>query len=380
MADNISSSLQTLTTHSSSIPYDHTNYEKDGTNIFSTSPAYDYSDYYGFNGTIGDTEPCDYQTHSNQFLPVLYSLFFVVGFPGNMLVLWVILGGAQIKSMTDVSLLNLAIADLLLIFSLPFLAHYARDTWVFGNFICTLVLSVYYVGFYAGIFFIVLMSIDRYLAIVHAVFALRIRTKAFGIFASVLIWIMAVAASFPELVYLGTEKNGTICTAYPNDGIHKHVRSIGFIKMNILGMLIPLIIVGFCYTTVLRRLLMLRTSKKLAIRLVVVVMVVFFCCWIPYNIAAFLKALELWQKLPSDCYVGKMMQLMLQVTEAIAYSHSCLNPFLYVFVGEKFKRHLARLLRQTPCVQVQCVKSYMTQAAGSVYSQTTSVDERSVGV
>ncbi|KAG7335627.1 hypothetical protein KOW79_000320 [Hemibagrus wyckioides] len=296
-----------------------------------------------------------------------------------MLVLWVILRGAQMKSMTDVSLLNLAIADLLLIFTLPFLAHYARDTWRFGDAMCKLVLGVYYIGFYAGIFFIVLMSIDRYLAIVHAVFALRIRTKTYGILASMIIWITAIAASFPELLYLRTETNNTevICTAYPNDEHNKIKRSIALIKMNIVGLLIPLIIVGYCYSMVLRRLLMLRTSKKLAIRLVAVVMLVFFCCWTPYNITAFIKALELQGILSSGCELSRKIHLMLQVTEAIAYSHSCLNPFLYVFVGEKFRRHLARLLRQTPCVHVQCMKSYMTRAASSVYSQTTSVDERS---
>ncbi|XP_017330829.1 C-C chemokine receptor type 4 [Ictalurus punctatus] len=332
---------------------------------------------------IIDGDLCDYGTHASHFLPVLYSLFFVVGFLGNMLVLWVILRGAQMKSMTDVSLLNLAIADLLLIFSLPFLAHYAKDTWVFGRAMCILVLSVYYIGFYAGIFFIVLMSIDRYLAIVHAVFALRIRTKTCGILASLVVWIIAITASFPELLYLGVEENGTevVCSAYPkNQESHNDVRSAAFFKMNILGMLIPLGIVGFCYSMVLRRLQTLRTSKKLAIRLVTIVMVVFFCCWIPYNIAAFLKALELRHILNSECELSKSIQLMLQVTEAMAYSHTCLNPFLYVFVGVKFRRHLAKLLLQTPCIQVQCVKHCVTQATASAYSQTTSMDERSVAI
>ncbi|XP_058256388.1 C-C chemokine receptor type 5-like isoform X2 [Hemibagrus wyckioides] len=299
-----------------------------------------------------------------------------------MLVLWVILRGAQMKSMTDVSLLNLAIADLLLVFTLPFLAHYARDTWVFGNAMCGLVLSVYYIGFYSGIFFIVLMSIDRYLAIVHSVFALRIRTKAYGIVASMVIWILAIIVSFPELLFLGVENYGAekVCSAYPKNETHNATRSVALYKMNILGLLIPLIIVGYCYLMVLWRLRTLRTAKKLAIRLVIVVMVVFFCCWTPYNIAAFLKALELNRSLSLGCERSKKIQLMLQVTEAIAYFHSCLNPFIYVFVGEKFRRQLSRLLLQTPCIHVQCMKSYITRAASSVYSQSTSVDERFGGV
>ncbi|KAI5105646.1 C-C chemokine receptor type 5-like [Silurus meridionalis] len=127
---------------------------------------------------------------------------------------------------------------------------------------------------------------------------------------------------------------------------------------------------------ILRRLHTLRTSTKLAIRLVIVVMVVFFCCWIPYNITAFLKALELKHILTPGCELSKNIQLLLQITEAVAYSHSCLNPFLYVFVGEKFRKHLARLLLQTPCSHVQCMKHSMTRAAASVYSQPTIVDER----
>ncbi|XP_027033599.1 C-C chemokine receptor type 5-like [Tachysurus fulvidraco] len=353
----------------------NTSYIWDATTL-SISLSTDYPDF------VIDGFLCEYGSHASHFVPVLYSLFFVVGFLGNMLVLWVILIGAQMKSMTDVSLLNLAIADLLLIFTLPFLAHHARYTWVFGNAMCVMVLGVYYIGFYAGIFFIVLMSIDRYLAIVHAVFALRIRTKAYGIVASMVIWIIAIAASFPELLYLGIDTSGTeiLCNAYPKNGSHNDIRGAAFFKMNILGLLIPLCIVVFCYSLVLQKLQSLRTSKKLAVRLVVTVIVAFFCCWIPYNIAAFLKALELRGILEQECELSKKIQLMLQVTEAMAYSHCCLNPFLYVFVGQKFRRHLARLLLRTPCIHVQCMKYCMTQTASSVYSQSTSFEERSVAV
>ncbi|KAG1940172.1 C-C chemokine receptor type [Pimephales promelas] len=41
--------------------------------------------------------------------------------------------GGKLRSMTDIFLLNLAIADLLLVSSLPFLAHYTRDQWIFGD-------------------------------------------------------------------------------------------------------------------------------------------------------------------------------------------------------------------------------------------------------
>ncbi|XP_065102567.2 C-C chemokine receptor type 5-like [Paramisgurnus dabryanus] len=344
-----------------------------------TTPLESYGDYYS-RGLDPSVLSCDYRGHASNIQPVLYSLFFVFGLLGNLLVLWVMLMGVKLRSMTDICLLNLALADLLLISSLPFLAHYARDQWVFGGPMCTMVLGVYHIGFYSGIFFVVLMSVDRYLAVVHTVSSLRVRTKTFGIIANVLIWIIAVAASFPELMYLKTNEhnNKTYCQSYPTDDqkSHLYAKTVGIIKMNVLGLIIPLCVIGFCYSRILHRLLTVRFSRKQAMRLVIVVMVVFFCCWAPYNIAAFVKVLEFNELIETSCEKSKALTLSLQITEALAYSHSCLNPILYVFVGEKFRRNLFRLLNKTPVIRLQFMKSCLTHATGSVYSQTPSVDER----
>ncbi|KTG04892.1 hypothetical protein cypCar_00047991 [Cyprinus carpio] len=344
------------------------------------SQNYEYSDYY-LDDLDPSVLPCVYGTHGASILPVLYSLFFIVGFLGNILVIWVVLMGVKLRSMTDICLLNLAIADLLLVCSLPFLAHSARDQWTFGDVMCTMVFSVYHIGFYSGIFFIVLMSVDRYLAVVHAVFALRVRTRTYGILASVIIWIIAVSASFPELLNLKTTqmKNSTYCTYYPTNDIDASHYSmiIGIFKKNVLGLILPLIVIGFCYSMILMRLLTARTSRRQAMRLVIAVMVVFFCCWAPYNIAAFVRALELSKHIKPACEGSKAISLSLKITEALAYSHSCVNPFLYVFVGEKFRRQLFRLLYRTPFSRVKFLKIYIIPATGSVYSQTTSVDEKS---
>ncbi|XP_065102566.2 C-C chemokine receptor type 5-like [Paramisgurnus dabryanus] len=348
-----------------------------------TTPLYNYDDYYS-DVLDPSVIACDYGGHASNILPVLYSLFFVLGLLGNMLMLWVMLKGVKLKSMTDICLLNLALADLLLISSLPFLAHYARDQWIFGGPMCTMVLGVYHIGFYSGIFFIVLMSVDRYLAVVHSVFALKDNTKTLGIIASVIIWIIAVAASFPELMYLKTNEhnNKIYCQSYPTDDqkSHHYAKTVGIIKMNVLGLIIPLCVIGFCYSMILHRLLTVSSSRKQAVRLVIVVMVVFFCCWAPYNIAAFVKALEMNELIKTSCEKSKAITLSLQITEALAYSHSGLNPILYVFVGEKYRSYLLRLLNKTPISRLQFIKSCLTQVSGSVYSQTSSVDVRHTAV
>uniref|UniRef100_A0A671S2W8 C-C motif chemokine receptor 8 n=1 Tax=Sinocyclocheilus anshuiensis TaxID=1608454 RepID=A0A671S2W8_9TELE len=319
---------------------------------------------------------------SEVFLPTLYSIVFILGFIGNGLVVWVLIRYRQKSNMTDVCLFNLALSDLLFLASLPFWAHSAMNEWIFGKFMCHTITGlfmmglVYHIGFYSGIFFIVLMSVDRYLAVVHAVFALRVRTRTYGILASVVIWIIAVSASFPELIHLKTtDHNKTkICMSYQanNQESYRTAKVTGIFKMNIIGLFLPLFVIGYCYSMILKRLLTARSSRRQAMRLVITVMVVFFFCWAPYNIAAFVKALEMKQLLTPSCESSKAISISLQITEALAYSHSCVNPVLYVFVGEKFRKQLFRLLNKTPFSRLQFMKSYIIQATGSVYSQTTS--------
>ncbi|XP_033837054.2 C-C chemokine receptor type 8 [Periophthalmus magnuspinnatus] len=352
---------------------------------FPNTEDYDYIDYNNLDMTL--FKPCIFENRKAYFLPILFTLFFVLGILGNSLVLWVIACGVRLRSMTDVCLLNLAVADLLLVCTLPFLAHQAWDQWRFGDIMCKLVLGVYHIVLYCGIFFICLMSIDRYLAIVHAVYAMRARTRSFGMIAAGVIWIAGFCASFPDVIFLQQQfVTNTTMMCFPfypkQDQDEKHFwRVFSFFKMNVLGLFVPLLILGFCYSQILWRLMSSRTSKKQAIRLVLIVVAVFFCCWVPYNVVVFLKALELLD-INVKCASSQAIALALPITEAMSYSHSCLNPILYVFVGEKFRRHLRRLINKTPCSLCTFIKFVLPQerASGSVYSQTSSLDEKSTAV
>nr|XP_057909564.1 C-C chemokine receptor type 8-like [Doryrhamphus excisus] len=291
--------------------------------------------------------------------------------------------------MTDVCLVNLAVADLLLAASLPFLAHQGRDQWIFGDAMCKTVLGIYHIVFYAGIFFITLMSIDRYLAIVHAVYAMRARTRSFGAAAAGVTWLAGFLSSFPEVTFLQTVQQSDPSKAsfcfpvYTNrDGTSSHFWGVfSLFKMNVLGLFVPAAIMAFCYSQIIRRLLSSQSPKRQAIHLVLVVMAVFFVCWVPYNVASFFRALELLH-IYTECQSSKDIRLALQITEMVAYLHSCLNPVLYVFVGEKFRRNLLRLIHRAPCGLCRLVRVVLPQEhlSRSFISQTTSLDERSTAV
>ncbi|XP_072572880.1 C-C chemokine receptor type 8-like isoform X2 [Paramormyrops kingsleyae] len=317
--------------------------------------------------------PCKYERHGAVFLPVFYSLLFVFGVTSNGLVMWVILMSVKLLSITDICLLNLAVADLLLLITLPFLAHYSRADWVFGSGMCKVVMGSYYIGFNSSIFFVVIMSIDRYLAVVHAVNSLKTISRKYRLIMITVTWIIGLLASFPEITLIDVHQqhHTSLCEV----GYHSEPfwRAFGLFKMNVTSLLIPFFIMVFCYSMILRRILLCKSTNRKTIRLVLLVVVVFFCCWTPYNIASFFQALELLE-IYTSCKSSKAIRLTLQVTEALAYSHTCLNPIIYVFVGEKFRRHLFKLLNRMPCMK----NKFMISTAASQRSQTSRVERSSI--
>ncbi|XP_057561971.1 C-C chemokine receptor type 3 [Hippopotamus amphibius kiboko] len=277
-----------------------------------------------------------------QFLPPLYSLVFTVGLLGNVVVVVILTKYKRLRIMTNIYLLNLAISDLLFLFTLPFWIHYVGlNEWVFGHHMCKLLSGLYYMGLYSEIFFIILLTIDRYLAIVHAVFALRARTVTFGIVTSVFTWGLAGLAALPEFIFHEPQEQfgQTFCSPlYPKDRENAWKR-FHALRMNILGLALPLLVMAICYSGIIKTLLRCPSRKKYkAIRLIFVIMVVFFIFWTPYNLVILLSAFQI--HLETDCEQSRQLDLAMLVTEVIAYTHCCVNPVIYAFVGERFRKHL----------------------------------------
>ncbi|XP_036725361.1 C-C chemokine receptor type 3 isoform X1 [Balaenoptera musculus] len=304
-------------------------------------------------GEAAGTTPYDYEgalpcEKSNikelgaQLLPPLYSLVFTVGLLGNVVVVVILTKYNKLRIMTNIYLLNLAISDLLFLFTLPFWIHYVGwNEWVFGHHMCKLLSGLYYMGLYSEIFFIILLTIDRYLAIVHAVFALRARTVTFGIITSIFTWVLAGLAALPEFIFHESQEEfeQTFCSPlYPKNGENAW-KCFYALRMSILGLALPLLVMAICYSGIVKTLLRCPSKKKYkAIRLIFVIMVVFFIFWTPYNLVVLLSTFQM--HLETDCEQSRQLDLAMLVTEVIAYTHCCVNPVIYAFVGERFQKHL----------------------------------------
>lgn len=298
-----------------------------------------------------NSSPCDgelIQRDSKLLLAIFYCLLFVFGLLGNSLVILVLVICKKLRSITDIYLLNLALSDLLFVFSFPFQTHYQLDQWVFGTVMCKVVSGFYYIGFFSSMFFITLMSVDRYLAIVHPVYAMQVRMTRVGTALSLAVWLTAIMATSPLLVFyqVASEDDILQCYSFYNQQTLKWKLFTHF-EMNILGLLIPFTILMFCYISILHQLKSCQNHNKTnAIKLVLIVVVASLLFWVPFNVVLFLTSLHNMHIL-DGCVMSQRLIFATHVTETISFTHCCVNPIIYAFMGEKFKKHLSEIFQKS---------------------------------
>ncbi len=250
-------------------------------------------------------------------------------------------------NLTDICLFNLALSDLLFVLTLPFYSHYAVvSKWTFGDFMCHFLSGSHTTGFFSSIFFMVAMTMERYLIIMYAQKVGRYRTLRTGISLTVFVWMLSLSVSLPHFIFskVTNESQGLSCGYLPeNNGWQLY----NLFSTNILGLVIPLLVMVVCYSRIIPTLVNMRSAKRYRIvKLIISIVAAFFLFWAPYNICLFLRFLKSGDESLIECEQDTNLSLSITVTETFAYIHCCLNPIIYAFVGQKFMKRALQLLRK----------------------------------
>lgn len=132
----------------------------------------------------------------------ILALAFILGFPGNLFVVWSVFCRVRKRSVTCLLVLNLAMADAFVLLSAPlFIRYLSRLNWEFGLAACKLVHYLSNVNMYVSIYLICLMSMDRWLAVSRPFLSQRMRTKRSLMILLLFIWMLAFFLSLPMLFY-----------------------------------------------------------------------------------------------------------------------------------------------------------------------------------
>lgn len=304
-------------------------------------------------------EPGEEKFTIKTFQTCVFCLVFLLGVAGNCLVIatFTVYRRLHLRSMTDVFLFHLALADLLLLLTLPL---QAADThgWIFSEPLCKITRTCYATNTYSGLLLLACISVDRYLVVARAQDMLRLRSWIFtaGTVAAVGVWLTAVLLSMPEILFSGVTKTG-------ND-THCVVIKSGAVKLSTNGAIIgvfclSLFIMVACYSLIAKVLWEGQAHRRgkqwhrqRTLKLMVVLVLVFLLFQLPYTVVLSRKM------------VGQFCGLLLEyITCTLAYARCCLNPILYALVGVRFRNDVLRLVQDLGCC---CGFRVAPQVAGSL--------------
>lgn len=302
--------------------------------------------------------------------PYFHSIICILGFVGNCLVIITYTLYKKSKSMTDVFLLNVAIADLLFVVALPLIVYNELWAWPMGGQACKLLRGSYSVNLYSGMLLLACISADRYIAIVQARRSFRLRSLAYSRIICAVVWTSAFLLSVPtfyfynwykpydtESIFMLDEEESEnetwpqyVCEFRFQDHDMALATKVAIPSTQLaVGFFLPLLIMVFCYSAIIATLLRAKNFQRhKAVRVVLVVVTVFIFCHLPYNMTLFYDTLTMFDL--KSCEASDALHVTKTVTQTVAHLHCCLNPLLYAFIGVRFRNHLRRIVHDLWCL------------------------------
>ncbi|XP_023280086.1 C3a anaphylatoxin chemotactic receptor-like [Seriola lalandi dorsalis] len=289
-------------------------------------------------------------------------IIFLVGIPLNGLVVWalglrshrhLVRRGSneetRAASSFRIYVLNLALADLVLLLRTPLMLGYIAHnySWPFGHGFCHLIMFLRGLGLYASAFLLCAVALERCLCLLKPLWA-RLRRPSWAVpLACGILWLLATILSVPYFhSAVLTEYNGT----YQCRESGKFNMGL-FLTETMAGFILPLLVFLGSNVAVLLTIQQAvpptptsstpSTARRMTrmYHVLFFTMLLFLTCWVPYFVCRFLRALADerpdWTKMYKGALTGTYISLYL------VYIKSALNPVLYVFAA----RGLGRAIR-----------------------------------
>lgn len=308
--------------------------------------ASEFPDYADALGNCTD-EKISLKRH---YLPVIYSIVFLVGFPGNAVAISTYIFKMRPWRSSTIIMLNLACTDLLYLTSLPFLIHYyaSGENWIFGDFMCKFIRFGFHFNLYSSILFLTCFSIFRYFVVIHPMSCFSIHKTQWAVVACAVVWIISLVAVIPIsfLITSTTRTNRSSCLDLTSSDDLTTIKWYNLI-LTATTFCLPLVIVTLCYTMIIYTLTQgPRTHsylKQKARRLTILLLLVFYICFLPFHI---LRLIRIESRLLSiSCSVENQIHGAYIVSKPLAALNTFGNLLLYVVVSNNFQQAVISMVR-----------------------------------
>ncbi|XP_016332911.1 C-X-C chemokine receptor type 2-like [Sinocyclocheilus anshuiensis] len=273
----------------------------------------------------------EYQNFSNSSLfartsveelvsSTVLGLCCALGVPGNIAVLVMLTQHLKEGSFTPKLMLSLAVSDLLSLISLPVWIYALLNGWVFGHGLCKLFSYVVYWSLYSSVLSVTLLSVQRYLQVLYPQRWAKLGQRGqkgliFGIWTS-----SGVLGSYALYFRNVKQKKDRLLECH-QDYRNNQEKLVVLLVETLVMFVVPLFSLLFFYLRLHQWISQSAFFKshrltKLAVRIVVA----FFIFSTPCMINNLVLMAVSWESDVSN-----------NVTGALFFINSCVNPFLYAF-------------------------------------------------
>ncbi|XP_002738788.1 QRFP-like peptide receptor [Saccoglossus kowalevskii] len=292
----------------------------------------------------------DWQT----VLTTAFTFTMVLSITGNALVMVVLLCGKSGRGDLNIFIVNLAVADLsMAVLSMPFtFTTLMYGHWIFGAAMCPVMLFAQQVSVCVSIYTLTVIGINRYFAVMYP---LKIGwTKNRNRIFVLSVWVVSVILSIvPPIVGYTKEEHWDGNTIFLCAEWWSNETSSAIYELFVMCItyFIPLVLLSYTYISIGRRLWGRRIpgnadhnrdrtqkrAKRQVIKMLLVVLMMFAFCWLPLHI------FNIVQRVNPHLLQQDTTRMVNAGVLWLAMSNSCVNPVIYSFLNDNFKRNLVML-------------------------------------
>ncbi|KAK5865130.1 hypothetical protein PBY51_016318 [Eleginops maclovinus] len=285
-----------------------------------------------------------------------YLLLFIPGLLLNTTALWVLCRHISKKTKAVIFMINLSLADLAHILSLPLrIYYYFNHTWPFGQGLCLFCFYLKYLNMYAAIVFLVCISMQRCVFLLNP-FRARSWRRRYDLLISLIVWVVVGLACSPFILM----RRGSSSSSSPTNSTQtvynmSYARSIRIARSlyqqqtqdqpnltahNSTARSRLQSFISNCPADTSNEKLT-QAEKRRALRMVLSCSALFLLCFAPYHLN-FLLYLLVSQDIVTHCATMLAVRQFHPVSLCMASLSCCLNPLLYYFLTAEFRLHLTR--------------------------------------
>ncbi|XP_071164128.1 orexin receptor type 2-like [Mytilus edulis] len=296
----------------------------------------------------------------------VYILTFIIGMTGNVLVCFAVWRNHQMRTVTNMFIVNLSVADLgiILICLPPTLLVDVTETWFMGLVICKLVYFLMTVSISVSVLTLAAIAVERWYAICRPLAFKSTRRRARIIIF--VIWLVSASVALPDIIFLRLKRfervpenvSDLLMSCQP--GLDQEQQTAYQIALIVLLYLLPMICICVAYIQIshvlwkgdipgdgdsrsvtqpmmdTRRMNVANeqlASRRKAAKMLITVVLAFAVCYFPVHL------------LNISRYAGVLKYIAVDgiraysyVAHWLPYLNSSSNPIIYNFMSAKFRK------------------------------------------